>query len=194
MTISKTLGAFAGVLAIGAVAFLPAVSLAHRDHDRDRWEGPLVCEPGYQEVERGEIAEFHAEGGWGHYRWVVGDRTFNNDDASLRVGMNEEGWQMVVVISENETAYCNILVTDEDRRHGYYGPRPSFPAYPPVPPTPSYTAPGVYVGATYYPALPNTGFAPTSLPAVAAFATVLFVAAGVVIYPYVRKTLTTAVR
>lgn len=46
--------------------------------------------------------------------------------------------------------------------------------------------PSIEISSAYIPALPNTGFEPLSA-SILAFTAVVLIAAGVFVYPYVRK-------
>lgn len=128
----------------------------------------LVCSPSYQQVAAGQPVTFSAAGGTGTYSWSSADRTFNNVGQNLTTTLQTTGAQTVIVSSGSQTATCTVNV---------------------IAPAGAISYPGPTLTPTYVPALPNTGFAPQN-GAAFAFASVLLLAAGIFLFPYVRKAAT----
>ena len=133
----------------------------------------LSCVPAYQTVAAGQAATFTVIGGTAlGNSWTTADRTFLNVGPSLSTVLQGTGVQTVIVSNGTKTASCTVNVV-------------------------SAGGPVVYPGATsvmgaYIPRLPNTGFAPIDAQTLAIIA-VLLIAAGIAVYPYVRKNILTLV-
>ncbi len=140
---------------------------------------PLTCTPAYQTVALGAVANFNALGGSGAYNWSTPSRTFLNIGPTLNTSLSTVGTQSVVVTSNGQSATCQVNVVAS----GYAGTTYSNTTY--------NTSP--YLTYTYYPRLPNTGFAPQSAAQVA-FAVVLLIASAIATGPYVRQVFALAVR
>jgi len=152
---------------------------------------PLTCQTVTPTVGLGQQASFNAVGGQGGtYNWSTAYQNFPNVGPTLTTSFQASGSQVVTVTNASQTATCNVNVTN---------------AYTPAPTTYPYGYNGVTYPSTYsntyptytsvaYPQLPRTGFGPKDMATGAAFAVVLLIAAGVVVAPYVRKTVTTLSR
>lgn len=148
----------------------------------------LSCRTDTPTVALGQTARFTAVGGiGGTYNWRTSSQNYPNVGPVLTITFQNSGAQVVSVTNGPQTAYCNITVTTS------YYPQPVNPSYT----YPSYTYPAApaypYQTQTYYPRLPNTGFAPSN-GAEMAFATVLLMGAAVAVYPYAKKAFVVAVR
>lgn len=150
---------------------------------------PLTCSPQNQTVSLGGVGHFEARGGTGgSFSWRTSERSYPNAGPTLNAVFSIAGAQTVTVNSGTQTATCLLNVVAQP---GYTYSAPIHSGYTGVYPNITYTAAAVS-GA--YPKLPNTGFEPADAAAASAFASVLLLAAGIALYPYVRKTLTTVVR
>ena len=123
----------------------------------------LTCTPAEQTIQLGSVASFSAYGGSATYHWVTSERSYINVGPRISHLFQNPGIQTVTVTSGSQTATCTVNVT------GTYG-------YP------------VNVTSAYIPnKLPNTGFDPNMGSAMLAFAAVLLIGSGFVVYPYARK-------
>ena len=154
----------------------------------------LTCRTDTPTVGLGQTARFTAVGGiGGTYNWAIPTQNYPNVGPVLTVSFQNSGSQVVSVTNGPQTAHCNITVTTS------YYPQPTNTVYPgysyPVTPAYNQTYPyqAPYQTQTYYPRLPNTGFAPSN-GAEAAFAVVLLMGAAIAVYPYARKAFAFAVR
>lgn len=140
---------------------------------------PLTCRTLTSSVALGQNATFNAVGGaGGTYNWSTAYQNYPNVGPTLTVAFQSSGSQVVTVTNAAQTATCTVNVTNT------YSPTTVSPVY-----NPGYT--GAYPNYTYtvYPRLPATGFGPKDLSMGFAFASVLLIASGIALTPYVRKTL-----
>ncbi len=151
---------------------------------------PLTCQTLTPTVGLGQQASFNAIGGaGGTYNWATAYQNYPNVGPTLTTAFQASGVHTVTVTNASQTASCVITVNTN---------------YAPVNPInpPAYTTPG-YTGYAYgayntqpsytsvvYPRLPSTGFGPKDISTGIAFATVLLITAGLMLSPYVRKTVT----
>lgn len=135
----------------------------------------LSCSANVTTVRAGETVVFTAVGGLSNiYNWVTPERTYFNVGSQLSVVLYAQGWQTVTVSAGAQSASCRVQVLP--------------PSGVTVPVTHIYNYPVTYFTSQYIPGMPNTGFEPITTT-VLGFATVLLVAAGLFVSPYVKRTI-----
>jgi len=176
---------FAGSVLSVLFTVVPAVALAQTyPYAYTYYPTPvpqqLSCVASASTVHAGEAVTFTASGGWGEvYNWATPERTYLNVGRQITVALFVPGVHSVVVSAGPQTAACSITVTNVG---GTTGPVVQHPTYPVT-----------YFASQYVPNLPNTGFAPLTALSFA-FATVLLIAGGLFISPYVKRTLASTFR
>ncbi len=156
----------------------------------------LSCRTDTPTVGLGQTARFTAVGGMGGtYNWTTPTQNYPNVGPVLTVAFPNSGSQIVGVTNGPQTAYCNIMVTTTYYPQPVNTVYPGYNAYPaaPVYNTYPYQQTYPYQTQTYYPRLPNTGFAPSN-GAEMSFAIVFVMGAAIAVYPYARKAFALAVR
>lgn len=144
---------------------------------------PLTCQANLVSAALGQSVTFRAlGGGGGTYNWSTAYQNYPNVGPALTVAFQASGAQVVTVTSGPQTAQCTVNVTTT-YYPGYQNP--GYPTY--TNPTPSYTTAYPTYPITY-PRYPSSGFAPADMATAMAFATVMLVAAGIILAPYVRRT------
>lgn len=136
------------------------------------YNNTLTCAPAYQTVAADQAVTFSASGGIGPFNWTTTDRTYLNVGPTLNTILQTLGSQTVIVSNGTQTATCTVNVVSGGVAVTYG--------------TPSVTS-------TYFPALPNTGFAPQD-GATLAFALVMLLGSAVFAFPYVKKTFAVVTR
>lgn len=134
-------------------------------------EVSLRCLPGYQTAFMGKTVTFRAFGGAGTYTWNTGERAYYNTGSVLNTEFTQSGTKVVTVVSASQTATCTVTV---------------LPTMGSVYPTISPNTP--ILSTVLVPALPNTGFAPIN-SVYFVLSLVLLMSLGLIVYPYVRKTI-----
>ena len=138
--------------------------------------GPtLACYPAYQTVSAGQAATFTTNGTSAlGYNWSTAGRAFLSIGPSLTTTFQGTGVQTVIVSQGTQLATCTVNVVATTLPIVYSNAAPTFIS-------------------TYIPRLPNTGFAPQDATSFAV-AFVLLLALGILLYPYVRSTLSILLR
>lgn len=156
------------------------------------------CRTNTPTVGLGQTASFTAVGGvGGTYNWRTATQNYPNVGPVLSVSFQNSGSQVVTVTNAAQTASCTVNVTTTyypqptNMPNGLTYPAPNMYQNYPYQTYPAQNYP--YQTQTYYPRLPNTGFAPSN-GAEMAFAVVFVMGAAIVVYPYARKAFALAVR
>ena len=141
----------------------------------------LTCAPSYQTVTFGQTAHFTAYGGSGTYSWSTPGSTYPGVGAVFNTTLRNSGVQVVTVTSGSQTAVCTVNSVPSSGAVSYTTALSPF--------VPVVTVPTTYV-AQYVPSLPNTGFEPIQITSYA-LAFVVVLAAGIFVFPYVRRAFAT---
>lgn len=157
---------------VTALVLLPAWGAART------YEAPyLSCVSNYPMVSVGNTGRFHVVTNvQGPFMWVAGDEDYAVYDAGAEfvTPFKHTGRQQVTVVWGSKRANCYVDVV----------PTPGFGEPNPAPYYGEY-GPNVTLSSVLYPRLPNAGFEPRTLAAVA-LAFVLLLGAAIALYQHVK--------
>jgi len=168
-----------------ALVIIPAFGIA-----RTSYEAPyLSCVATYPVVSAGNAGRFYVVSNVdGPFMWVVDSEDYGVYDAGREfiTPLTRLGLQEVTVVWGSKRANCYVEVVPTPGYGEPYTP-PTFDGYPDGYGYEGYgPGPNVTLSSVAYPLLPNAGFEPQTLAALA-FAFVLLLASAIALYPHAKK-------